>query len=135
MKTPARTDGKDPVATLAVRYLCHNYRKFPSYCKIKIMQRNNKLINTAKKLGTPIYLYDAEIIKQKCKELKTNLKYANLYYACKANTNTEIIKLIYKQGYGIETVSPGEISIARKAGVPVSKITFTCSNIKKVLTD
>ena len=93
------------------------------------MQRNNKLINTAKKLGTPIYLYDAEIIKQKCKELKTNLKYANLYYACKANTNTEIIKLIYKQGYGIETVSPGEISIARKAGVPVSKITFTCSNI------
>lgn len=74
-------------------------------------------------------MYDAKIIKQKCKQLKKDLTGINLYYACKANTNPEIVKLIYKQGFGIETVSPEEIAIACKAGVPISKITFTCGSI------
>lgn len=95
------------------------------------MKRNDKLIRIAKKFGTPIYVYDGELIEEKCKELKTILNCANLYYACKANTNPEIVKFIYRQGFGIETVSPGEISIAHKAGVPVSKITFTCGSIDK----
>ncbi|MCE9548966.1 diaminopimelate decarboxylase, partial [Candidatus Nomurabacteria bacterium] len=83
------------------------------------------------KFGTPIYLYEGNIIEKACAELKKNLRGVNLYYACKANTNLEIIKLIYKQGFGIETVSPGEIAITRKAGVPISKITFTCGSINE----
>ena len=91
---------------------------------------NNKL-TIAKKFGTPIYLYDLDIIKKQCKELKKNLKGISLFYACKANTNPAIIKLIYKEGFGVETVSPGEIAIARKAGIPISKITFTCGSINE----
>ncbi len=93
------------------------------------MTNNKKILVAAKKFGTPIYVYDRATIVKKCYELKSAFPEANFFYACKANTNPEIIKLIYKQGYGIETVSPGEIAIARKAGVPVSKIAFTCSNI------
>ncbi|MDP2642442.1 MAG: diaminopimelate decarboxylase [Candidatus Peregrinibacteria bacterium] len=93
--------------------------------------KNNQLVKIAQKLGTPIYIYNANTIKQKCKELKQNLKGINLYYACKANSNPEIIKIVYKEGFGIETVSPGEIAIAHKAGVPISKITFTCGSIDK----
>lgn len=90
-----------------------------------------KLLKIARKLGTPLYTYEAKKIKKGCNELKRNFPFARLYYACKANTNTEVIRLIYRQGFGIETVSPGEIYIARKAGVPVSKITFTCGSISE----
>jgi diaminopimelate decarboxylase len=89
----------------------------------------NKLLEIGKKVGTPAYIYDADDINRKCRELKKNLPGVNLYYACKANTNKDIVKMIYKNGFSIETVSPGEIAIARRAGVPTSRITFTCGNI------
>lgn len=84
---------------------------------------------TVKKYGTPLYIYDSAMIVQKCRELKRYLPGVDLYYACKANTNVEVMKLIVREGYGIETVSPGEITAARAAAVPVSKITFTCGSI------
>src|SRR3989344_4870969 len=91
------------------------------------MEKKRRLLlkATGIKLGTPVYIYDSKIIKEKCRELKKNLPGVNLYYACKANTNPEIIKLIYNEGFGIETVSPGEIKIAHKAEIPIKKITLT----------
>lgn len=89
------------------------------------------ILAAAKKYGTPLYIYDGAMIVQKCRELKKYLPGAELYYACKANTNAEVMKLIAREGYGIETVSPGEIKAARRAGAPVSKITFTCSSVNE----
>src|SRR3989344_534561 len=83
------------------------------------------------KLQTPAYFYDGKVINTKCRELKKNFPGVNLYYACKANDNKEIIKLIARQGFGVETVSPGEISLARRAGVPYSRMTFTCGSINE----
>lgn len=90
--------------------------------------QNKTLRNMAKKHSTPLYLYDGDLIRARAKELKEAFE-IDLFYACKANTNVDIIKLIYKEGFGIETVSPGEINAAIKAGVPISKITYTCGNI------
>jgi len=83
------------------------------------------------KYDSPLYVYDSEMIQEKCRILKKNFPKINFFYACKANTNPEILRLIKKQGVGIETVSPGEISVAKKVGVPVSKITFTCGSISE----
>ncbi|HEY4494247.1 MAG TPA: diaminopimelate decarboxylase [Candidatus Paceibacterota bacterium] len=83
------------------------------------------------KLQTPAYFYDGKVINTKCRELKKNFPGVKLYYACKANDNKEIIKLIARQGFGVETVSPGEISLARRAGVPYSRMTFTCGSINE----
>ena len=83
----------------------------------------------AKKFGTPLYAYDRDIIRNKCRALKRNFPNARLQYACKANTNPAIVKLIAREGFGIEAVSPGEIKVVRKAGVPTRNITFTCGNI------
>jgi diaminopimelate decarboxylase len=88
-------------------------------------------LTLTKKFGTPLYVYDGATIKQKCRELKRALPNAAWYYACKANTHPEIMRLVAKEGFGIEAVSPGEIKAALSAGVPVSKITFTCSNIEE----
>jgi len=91
--------------------------------------RTTDILTLVKKYGTPLYLYDASLIAKRCRELKRYLPEMDLFYACKANTNKEVMKLIVHEGYGIETVSPGEIAAARGAGVPVSKITFTCGSI------
>ncbi len=93
------------------------------------MSSGSDLLRFARRFGTPLYVYDLGVIRDKCRQLKDSFSGASLYYACKANSNLEVIKTIYREGFGIETVSPGEIKAARRAGVPVSKITFTCSSI------
>ncbi|OGG58339.1 diaminopimelate decarboxylase [Candidatus Kaiserbacteria bacterium RIFCSPHIGHO2_01_FULL_55_17] len=77
--------------------------------------------------GSPLYVYDAKTIRARCRELKKAFPFMRLYYACKANTNPEIVRLIAKMGFDIETTSPGEIAVARKAGVSVSRISYTCA--------
>ena len=54
-----------------------------------------------KKYGSPLYVYDAEIIRARCRELTRNFPGIVFYYACKANTNPAIVKLIAEEGFGI----------------------------------
>src|SRR5205823_6543891 len=84
-----------------------------------------------KKYGSPLYVYDANIIRKRFTDLKNNITYPNLklHFACKANTNPAILKLLKKEGSAIETVSPGEVRIARRAGYTTEDIVFTSSNI------
>ena len=91
--------------------------------------KDRKLLEIASKFGTPIYFYDGETIRTACRELKRSLPGIKLYYACKANNNPEIVRLIHKEGFGIETVSPGEIAVAKRVGVSTSQMTFTCCSI------
>ena len=85
--------------------------------------------NLIKRFGSPLYIYEAETIRARCRELKKAFPNFRLDYACKANTNPEIVRLIYKEGFGIECVSPGEIAVAKKVKVPLRDITFTCGSI------
>lgn len=79
--------------------------------------------------GSPLYVYDARVVRSRCNELQSLFPDFRLYFACKANTNPLLVKLIHEQGFRIETVSPGEIAVARGAGVPIKDLTFTCGNI------
>ena len=87
--------------------------------------RNNKLYlgrikaeKLIKKYGSPLYVYEEDVIKKKYQDLVNSIDYDKLkiYYACKANSNLQILKILKKQGANIEAVSPGEVSLAFKAG-------------------
>jgi diaminopimelate decarboxylase len=85
----------------------------------------------AQQFGTPLYVYDGDSIVRQIEKLKkayggTNLK---IKYAAKALTNVSILKLIRKQGIGIEVVSPEEARLALRAGFPPSEIMFTPSGV------
>jgi len=54
-----------------------------------------------------------------------------IFYAVKANSNPELLKIIRKEGLGIECVSPGEIRAGQAAGFAQEKISFTCSNLSE----
>lgn len=87
----------------------------------------------AQKHGTPIYIYRKDIVARQYNNLYKSIKYPNkiIYFACKANSNSEILKILKRLGCKIETVSPGEIDRALKAGFKPEDISFTCSNISR----
>ena len=86
-----------------------------------------------KKYGVPLYIYKKDIVVRQYNNLDRAIKYPNkkIYFACKANTNPEILKVLKKLGSRIETVSPGEIEKALKAGFKAEDISFTCSSISR----
>lgn len=85
-------------------------------------------VNLAEKYGTPLYVYSADIIKQRYRKAHETLtkKYPNslICYAYKANTILTVCKLLREEGAGAEVVSGGELYAALKAGVPPERIVF-----------
>lgn len=81
----------------------------------------------------PLYVYRTSIIAARYRELASAISYprTRIFYACKANTNPKILKLLRKEGACIETVSLGEVHAALAAGYSPSRISYTCSNISQ----
>src|SRR5262245_5951527 len=85
-----------------------------------------------RRFGSPLYVYEASTIENQINKLKTAYGSANLKikYAAKALTNISILKLMRKNGVGVEAVSLGEVFLATKAGFTPSEITFTPSGVE-----
>ncbi len=90
------------------------------------------LPDIAEKYGTPCYIYSASVIKAQFEALKSAMARALpadrqplLCYACKANSNIAILKLLQTLGSGLEIVSEGELFRGLKAGFSGDKIIST----------
>ncbi|MFZ2959010.1 MAG: diaminopimelate decarboxylase [Candidatus Ozemobacteraceae bacterium] len=85
-----------------------------------------------KEYGTPLYIYDHEIIDEQANVIKqafnSRFPKLRLFYAVKANTNLAIISQLRGHGLGTEVISGGEIITVRKLGVPGRDIMFTSSS-------
>ena len=81
----------------------------------------------AKEFGTPLYIYDAQKIERQVHNLKNAFAEADvkIKYAAKALTNISILKLMRKNGIGVDVVSIQEVRIALNAGFLPSEIMFT----------
>jgi diaminopimelate decarboxylase len=85
----------------------------------------------AARFGTPLYVYDAAVIRRQMENLRgafTGLPFRP-FYAMKANSNLAILRMLGEQGFGCDAVSPGEIRLALRAGFTPESIWFTCSNV------
>lgn len=89
------------------------------------------LLEAVKDFGTPLYVYDAETVKQKAYSIIEAIPYRPLQplYACKANSNPHIMRILLKTGYGIDAASPGEVYLALNTGFPPERIVLTGSNL------
>lgn len=83
------------------------------------------------KYSTPLYVYEEDTIRERARELNALINYEkkHIKYACKANTNIEIMKILKDEGVGIDAVSPGEVYAALKAGYRADQILFTANNV------
>lgn len=82
--------------------------------------------------GTPLYVYDAETIRERARELAAafapRFPRLRLRYALKANTNLAIVRLLLAEGLAPEVVSEGEARAALLAGANGGDVLFTSSS-------
>ena len=75
------------------------------------------LVSLVEKYGSPLYVYDLEIIREQYQALKQAIpEQVKIFYAIKANPNPSICAFIRSLGAGAEIASAGELYIALKSG-------------------
>lgn len=94
--------------------------------------QNSELVQVAKEFGCPLYVYDAEkIISQYHRLTKAFHKIENfkIHYAVKALSNVSILKLLKKEGCGLDTVSIEEVLLGIHAGFQPNEIMYTPNGV------
>src|SRR5690606_527546 len=76
-------------------------------------QRSAELLDLAGELGTPLYVYDEETLEGAAAELRA-LPLDRLFFAMKANSHPEVLRVFEREGLGFECVSPEEIRLLER---------------------
>jgi diaminopimelate decarboxylase len=103
----------------------------PPLKEADLFPEGKALVDLAKKYGTPLYVYDGDLIIRRFKELFNFIKWPKLriLYAVKANYNIAVLKLLKDQGAYLDAVSPAEVHLALKLGYSPDQILYTANNI------
>jgi len=90
---------------------------------------DSALTRLAAQYGTPLYVYDGDLITARCRQFAGAFRgypaKVKCCYALKANTNLAILRLIQREGFGADIVSAGELDAALKAGFKPQDIIYT----------
>jgi len=77
------------------------------------------------RFGSPLYVYDADVIARQFHSLRDHLNPAvEMYYSLKANPNVSVCALLHSLGARAEVSSMAELQTARRAGVPAEQTMF-----------
>ncbi len=86
-------------------------------------------LDVAKSYGTPIYVINEQIIRERYRSLKNvlNHEYKNnqINYAVKANSNLSLLKILNSEGTSFDCTSMGEVYTCLKAGISSEKMIYT----------
>ena len=86
-----------------------------------------RLSEIATEVGTPTYVYNAEVIRRQFQALDAALAPSphRICFAVKANGNLAVLRVLRDQGAGADIVSGGELRRALAAGFPAERIVFS----------
>jgi diaminopimelate decarboxylase len=106
------------------------YSKFSSE---KIFFGNTDPIQLCEKFGTPLYVYNENLLRKRCRDLKALIDYPNfsVNYSPKANSNLELLKIVRSEGLRVDAMSPGEIYVNLLAGFKPGEIFYICNNVNE----
>ena len=81
--------------------------------------------------GSPLYVYDEKILRQRCREMKNLVTGVNFRasYSAKANTNLELLRIVCSEGLAADAKSPGEIFLEQRAGFSPERIFYVGNNV------
>lgn len=90
------------------------------------------LLSLVEKYGSPLYVYDSEIIGNQYQRLTKafkKVKKVKINYAVKALSNVNILKLFKTYGAGLDTVSKQEVLLGLHAGFKPKDIIYTPNGV------
>ncbi|MDE7063906.1 MAG: diaminopimelate decarboxylase, partial [Desulfovibrionaceae bacterium] len=85
----------------------------------------------AERFGTPLYVYNENILRQRCRELRGLSAHPGfrVNYSAKANTNLTLLSIVHDEGCVVDAMSPGELHMNRLAGFAPKDILYVCNNV------
>lgn len=89
-------------------------------------------VQMAEKYGTPLYVYDVALIRERARAFKRTFDNAGITaqvaYASKAFSTVAMVQLAEEENLSLDVVSGGELYTALAAGFPTEKIHFHGNN-------
>ncbi len=89
-------------------------------------------VELVRRFGTPLYVFDEAALRSKCaeflREFSSRYPEVTVNYASKAYINRALARLFMEEGLGLDTVSVGEMAIARSVEFPMSWVCFHGNN-------
>jgi diaminopimelate decarboxylase len=87
--------------------------------------QGNGIGELAERFGTPLYLYDGDVLRGVYQRLRDRLHPAvDIFYSAKANPNVSVCAVLRSLGAGLEVSSLAELVTARRAGAAPGDIIF-----------
>lgn len=109
---------------------------YPIYSKVSSEKNffgQTDPVQLIEKYGSPLYVYNENILRKRCRDIKGLIDYHNfsVNYSPKANSNLELLKIVINEGLRVDAMSPGEIHVALMAGFRPDEIFYICNNVSK----
>ena len=81
----------------------------------------------AAEFGTPLYVYDEDELRARCREYQAGFG-GGVAYASKAFLCTAMARLVAEEGLDLDVATGGELHVALNAGFPAARIVFHGNN-------
>ena len=78
--------------------------------------------------GTPLFVYDEEDLRRRCRQYAAAFGAGSVAYAGKAFLCTAMVRLVAEEGLHLDVATGGELSVALRAGFPAERIVFHGNN-------
>ena len=85
------------------------------------------LVVLAAEFGTPLYVYDEDELRARCREYKAGFG-DGVAYASKAFLCIAMARLVAEEGLDLDVATGGELHVALQAGFPAERIVFHGNN-------
>ena len=81
----------------------------------------------AERFGSPLYAYDLDLVRSRVESLRHAVpgRRVELFYSVKAHATVGILAFLRSLGVGADACSPGDLVVARAAGLGPDELTYT----------
>ena len=106
------------------KYIKKNLNGETTFYDIKVSQ-------LIKEFGSPLYVYDENILRRQCQKIKLfkDIEKFSIAYSVKANSSLALLQIIRSEGIRVDVVSLGEVYLAQAAGYTNEEILFLSNNL------
>lgn len=102
-----------------------------AYSMEKNFYKGHNPFDLLKEYGSPLYVYNEDILRASCRDMKSILPVdgAEVRYSAKANANPHLLRIVREEGLSVDSMSPGELAMVKAGGFTRDEITFVCNNV------